>query len=453
MKLVDRKSEVTDVVPRDVELMTVDSDPRKYSRLGWLIVLIGFGGFMLWALFAPLDKGVPLSGTVVTESNRQAVQSLSGGTVEAILVKDGDIVKAGQVLVRMNKVLVKSNVDMARGQYYTARAMQARLLAERDGLKAIDFAKELDEASKTDPEVAQLLQVQTQLFNSRQSSLRSELGAIDESIAGLRLQIAGLKESRKSKMAQLGFIKEQLVGMRDLAKEGFVARNRLLELERTYAQINGSISEDLGQIGRSQSQMMEYTMRRQQRAQDYQKEVTTQLTEVQKEAETLSSRLEAQDFELASAEIKSPADGTVVGLNVFTQGGVVPPGHKLMDVVPAGDPMVVEGQLAVNLIDKVHPGLPVDLMFSAFNMQTTPHIPGQVTHVSADRTIDEKTGNPYYMVRVRVTPEGHRMIAKHKLAVQSGMPVELFVKTGERTMMNYLFRPILDRITTSLTEE
>jgi protease secretion system membrane fusion protein len=452
MKLIQNKSEVTDVIAHDVSPLTVNTDASAYSRLGWIIVLFGVGGFLLWALFAPLDKGVPLSGTVAKESNRQAVQYLTGGTIREILVKDGDVVKAGQVLVRMNPVQVKSAADMTRVQYVTARATEARLLAERDGLRKPVFPAEL-EKGKADERVAELMTLQSQLFSSRQSSLHSELGAADESIAGLKVQIKGLQESQDSKKVQLGLLKEQLEGMRDLAKEGYVARNRLLELERTYAQINGSISEDFGQIGRSQRQVTELTLRKLQRTQDYQKEVRTQLTDVQKEADALESRMTAQDFDLASADVKSPADGTVVNLAVFTDGGVVGPGFKMMDIVPSDDPLVVEGQLAVNLVDKVHNGLPVELIFSAFNSNRTPHIPGKVIQVSADRTVDEHTGAPYYKIRVKVTPEGAKLIASHKLDIRSGMPVELFVKTGERTMMNYLLKPVFDRAGTSLSEE
>jgi protease secretion system membrane fusion protein len=248
-------------------------------------------------------------------------------------------------------------------------------------------------------------------------------------------------------------LKEQLDSMRDLAKEGYVARNRLLELERTYAQLSGALSEDIGNIGRSQRQVAELTLRRAQRMQDYQKEVRTQLTDVQKEAEGQQARLQAQKFELSNVEVKSPADGTVVNLAVFTPGGVVPPGFKMMDIVPSNDPLVVEGQLPVNLVDRVHPGLKTDLIFSAFNANRTPHIEGEVEQVAADRTVDERTGMPFYKVRVKVTPRGAQMVAEHKLAIRPGMPVELFVKTGERTMMNYLLKPVMDRARSSLAEE
>jgi protease secretion system membrane fusion protein len=435
-----------------VQDLEVDTDARAYARMGWLIVLLGVGGFLLWALLAPLDKGVPLAGTVAKASNRQAVQHQAGGTIQEILVRDGDVVKAGQVLVRMNPVVARSAVEMTDSQYLIARAVQARLEAERDGAKAIRFPAGLA-GRRGDPRVADILALQDSLLASRRASLQNELGAVDESIAGLKDQIRGLQASRDSKKEQVDLLKEQLAGMRDLAKEGYVARNRLLELERTYAQLNGSISEDIGNIGRAQRQVGELQLRKLQRVQDYQKEVRTQLTDVQKEAESQGARLQAQQFDLANVEVKSPADGTVVGLAVFTPGGVVAPGFRMMEIVPTRDPLVVEGQLPVNLVDRVHPGLKTELIFSAFNANRTPHIEGEVEQVAADRTVDERSGNAYYRVRVKVTPKGATTIAEHRLEIRPGMPVELFVKTGERTMMNYLLKPVLDRARSALTEE
>ncbi|OON60765.1 hemolysin D [Massilia sp. KIM] len=445
MKLVKKDNATSEVLAHPVEPLEVDTDASKWSRLGWLVVLVGFGGFMLWALLAPLDKGVPMSGTVAKQSNRQAVQHQSGGTVQEILVRDGDHVEAGQVVARMNSVVAKSNVEVTDAQYLSALANLARLSAERDGKKTIVFPPELEQR-RSEPRVAELIAQQNQLLMSRQNALQSELAASDESIAGLKLQIQGLQESRDSKKEQVTMLKEQLGGMRDLAKEGYVARNRLLDLERTYAQLNGSISEDIGNIGRSQRQVIELTLRKSQRVQEYQKEVRTQMTEFQREADAQHARLVAQRFELANVDVKAPASGTVVGLAVFTNGGVIPSGFRMMDIVPKGDPLIVEGQLPVNLVDKVHAGLPVELIFSAFNQTKTPHIPGEVVTVAADRTVDERTGTPYYVVRVKVSEAGAREVAKHKLDIRPGMPVELFVKTGERTMMNYLLRPILDRV-------
>ena len=450
MKLIPNKAQ--DVVTHDVTPIEVNTDARVYARMGWLIVLLGVGGFLLWALLAPLDKGVPMGGTVAKESNRQAVQHQTGGTIQQILVRDGDVVKAGQVLVRMNPIVARSAVEMTDSQYLSARAVEARLIAERDGAKTIKFPAEMEQR-RSDPRVAEMMSLQNQLLASRQGSLQNELGGVDESIAGLKVQIQGLQESREAKKEQVNILKEQLAGMRDLAKEGYVARNRLLELERTYAQLNGSISEDIGNIGRAQRQVTELTLRKAQRVQDYQKEVRTQLTDVQREAESQQARLQAQKFELANVEVKAPADGTVVNLAVFTPGGVVPAGFKMMDIVPSNDPLVVEGQLPVNLVDRVHTGLKTELIFSAFNANRTPHIEGVVEQVAADRIVDERTGAAFYKVRVKVTPKGAQMIAAHKMDIRPGMPVELFVKTGERTMMNYLLKPVLDRAGSALSEE
>ncbi|RZI43632.1 HlyD family type I secretion periplasmic adaptor subunit [Herbaspirillum sp. HC18] len=449
MKLL-KSNEATEVVAHDVAPIEVDTDPTRHARFGWLIVLLGVGGFLLWASFAPLDKGVPVNGTVTVSSNRKVIQHQVGGTIDDILVKEGDFVKAGQPLVKMNEVQAKANAEMARVQYFTARSVEARLLAERDGKKSIVFPTELDNA-KNDSRVANNVSLQTQLFTSRQAALQSDLAATDETIAGIKEQMKGLQDSLENQKEQQRFLKEQLEGVRDLAKEGYVARNRLLDLERTYAQVNGGISENIGNIGRLQRQIGELTLRRNQRQQEYQKEVRTQLTEVQKEAEALANRLKSLDFDLENVVVRAPVDGIVVGLNVFTRGGVVPGGFRLMDLVPADDPLIVEGQVPTNLIDKVHPDLPVEMIFAAFNQNQTPHIPGVVTQISADRLVDEKSGIPYYKLKAQVTPEGKKLLKDHQ--VRAGMPVEVFVKTGERSMMSYLLKPIFDRAKTSLSEE
>jgi protease secretion system membrane fusion protein len=212
-----------------------------------------------------------------------------------------------------------------------------------------------------------------------------------------------------------------------------------------------AIAEDGSNIGRGLRQIAEFRMKRLQRQQEYQREVRTQLADVQRDAQALANRLSGLDWELANATVKAPVDGTVVAMNVFTHGGVVAPGFRMMDIVPSGDPLIVDGQLPVHLIDKVNPNLPVELIFSAFNQNTTPRVPGIVTHVSADRLLDEKTGQPYYNVKAKVAPEGMKMVAG--LQIRPGMPVDLFVRTGERTMMNYLLKPVLDHTRLSLREE
>jgi membrane fusion protein, protease secretion system len=428
----------------------VKTDETTHARFGWWIVLVGVGGFFLWATFAPLDKGVPLSGSVMVATNRKAVQHQTGGIVDDILVKEGDSVKAGQVLVKMNDIQVKAQAEITRGQLIAARAVEARLIAERDNKTEIDFPPFLF-SSLDDPRTISSIALQKQLFTSRQSVLKHELAALDENIAGLTVQLRGLISSRVSKEQQLQFLKEQLDNMRDLARDGYVPRNRVLELERTHAQLNGDLSEDTGNIGRIQRQISELNLRRVQRLEEHQKEVRQQLTDVQREAEALNSRLLAQDFELANVLVKAPVDGIVVGINIFTHGGVIGPGFLMMDIVPSEDMLVIEGQVPVHLIDKVHAGLDVDFIFTAFNQNKIPRVPGIVTHVSADRLTDERTGIPYYQLKAKVTPEGMKILTDWQ--VRAGMPVEIFVKTGERSLINYMLKPILDRLHTSLVED
>ncbi|GLP99045.1 HlyD family type I secretion periplasmic adaptor subunit [Methylophaga thalassica] len=429
---------------------TISTDIQKYTRMGWLIVLAGFGGFLVWALLAPLDKGVPLNGKVSVATNKKAVQYQDGGTVDAILVKEGSVVKAGDVLVRMNNVQAKANAETNRVQYYIAKATEARLIAERDDKDKIEFPAMLAEISDN-PRVTSYLETQKEVFFSRRNTLKSELSAISENINGLISQTKGLQASRKNKEEQLTYINEQLEGIRELEKEGYVARNRLLELEQTAAQINATISEDIGNIARAQSQVSELKLSRLRREQEYKEQVREQLSEVQRQVDALGSQLTGLDYDLEKVLVRAPASGIVVGLKVFTEGAVVAPGFKMMDIVPSEDSLVVEGQLPVHLIDKVRAGLPVELMFTAFNRNLTPHVPGEVTQISADRLIDEITGEPYYQLIAKVSPEGIEMMPD--LTVKPGMPVEMFVKTGERTMMNYLLKPFIDRLKLSMTEE
>jgi protease secretion system membrane fusion protein len=439
-----------DPSPTDIAAASIDTDLAKYIRLGWWIVIGGLGSFLLWASLAPLDKGVPLSGTVAVATNKKAIQHESGGTVEAILVKEGDVVKAGDVLVRMNNVQVGADAETARVQYIVARTMQARLEAERDGKRSVALPKEFAKEKK-DPRVLENIALQKQIYSSRKSAIHSELSAIDENIAGLVSQSHGLEESVASKQEQKALVLEQLTGMRDLAKEGFMANNRVLEAEQNLASINANISADIGNIGRTKRQISELKMQKIQRNQEYQKEVRTQLSEAQKQADALQNQLKGLDRNVQNIDIKAPVAGTVVGLSVFTKGAVVAPGFKLMDIVPVEDNLVVEGQLPVHLVDKVYPGLPVSLIFTAFNQNKTPHIPGEVVNVSADRFIEEKTGQPYYKVTSKVAPEGVKMV--YNLKIRPGMPVDMFVKTGERTMMNYLLKPIFDHLKLSMSEE
>jgi protease secretion system membrane fusion protein len=315
----------------------------------------------------------------------------------------------------------------------------------------IAFAPEVLQAAESDPRLAATVAVQRQLFTSRQTALRGEVLALQQSIEGLQAFAQGTTSSQTSKQAQARLLKQQIDDTRGLAQDGYIPRNRLLELERSLAQIDSSISEDGGVLGRSQKQISEIRLRIDQLRLNRQQELRSQLAEVKKEADALRNRLDGLEYELNNSEVKAPVDGIVSDLAVFTQGGVVPPGFRLMDVVPLDEPLVVEGQVPVHLIDSVRPGLSVELIFSSFNQNTTPRIPGTVSQVAPDSVVDEKTGIPFYRLRAEITPEGKAMLAK--LAVRPGMPVDLFVNTGERTMASYLFKPVVDHFRMALTEE
>ncbi|RSC29042.1 HlyD family type I secretion periplasmic adaptor subunit [Pseudomonas putida] len=425
-------------------------DARGPAKAGRWLVLAGFGGFLLWAALAPLDKGVPVSGNVVVAGSRQAVQHPTGGVIGQLAVRDGDQVQAGQVLLSLDPTQAQAQHGSLQVQYVNARAMEARLLAERDSAPGVTFAADLLEEAAT-PWVATVLETQRQLRNSRAQALELELAGVSESIAGAEASLSGLQGSLSSKQAQRDALDEQLRGLRELARDGYIPRNRLLDSERLLAQVNGSIAEDLGNIGRTRRQVQELKLRASQRRQEFQNEVRQQLSESQASAEDLGNRLRSAEFDLAHTQVRAPVAGTVVGLSVFTNGGVIARGQQLMEIVPSDAPLLVDARAPVELVDRLRPGLPVELLFVAFNQSTTPRVAGEVSLVSADRLLDEKTQQPYYQVRIKVSDQGARQLAG--LDIRPGMPVEAFVRSGERSLLSYLFKPLADRVHIALSEE
>jgi protease secretion system membrane fusion protein len=278
-----------------------------------------------------------------------------------------------------------------------------------------------------------------------------EVDALKANIAGSQAMLQGVRDSMAHKEEQRAAMAEQLKGQRELAREGYLSRNRLLESERLYAQLNGAIAEDLGNLGRTQRQVLELKLRIGQRQEEYQRDLRQQLSDTQLKAQDLASRLRAADFELANTQVRAPASGTVVGLSVFTPGGVISPGQQLMEIVPKDVPLLVDARAPVELVDKLHPGLDVELLFVAFSQSKTPRVNGKVTLVSADRLEDEKTGEPYYKVRAQVSEAGMQQLAG--VEIRPGMPVQAFVRTGERSLLSYLFKPLLDRTHMALAEE
>jgi len=427
----------------------VDLNHARPSRWGWLLLLAGLGSFLLWAGVAPLDGAVPAQGTVVVSGSRKVIQPLTSGKVLEILVKDGDQVKTGQVVVRLDETQSRAQLDVVRGQWMALQATQARLEAEQSDSADIDFPPSLMEWEK-DARLAELIEVQSRLLQSRRQLRRDEIRGLQANVQGLEFQLQGLDASRLSKETQLRMLREELRNQKALSDEGYYPRNRVSEQERAVAALIGSLAEDMGSLGKVRQAISELRARIAAREQESRKEIGAQLADAQRDAAALESRLKALDFDLANTEIRAPVDGTVMSLALHTIGGVVSAGAPMLELMPRNEPLTIEVQLQANLIDKVKRGMEADILFTAFNQATTPRIGGRVVLVSPDVSVDPRQTGSYFKLNVEVDPANMAKLKQYE--VRAGMPVEVFVKTGERTFMTYLFKPLLDRMNHALIE-
>jgi len=419
-----------------------------YVRMGWILTLIGAGSFFAWASLAPLDEGIPVQGTVVVSGKRKAVQSLGAGVVSQILVREGQAVHQGEPLFRLDQTQVQADVQSLRAQYRMAWASTARWQSERDNLQLVSFPPEL--SNNPDPRLALVLEGQQQLFSSRREAFAREQSALKASIEGATRQLAGMRRARGDLTAQADSLRQQLNNLRPLAENGYIPRNRLMEYERQLSQVQQDVAQNTGESGRIEQGILESRLKLAQHIDEYQKEVRTQLADAQLKSLTLEQQLASAGFDLQHSEITAPADGIAVNLGVHTEGAVVRAGETLLEIVPQGTRLEVEGRLPVNLVDRVGSELPVDILFTAFNQSSTPRVSGEVSLVSAAQLLDEKTGMPYYVLRSSVSDQALETL--NGLVIKPGMPAEMFVRTGERSLLNYLFKPLLDRAGSALTE-
>ena len=420
------------------------------GRIGMWALVLGLGGFLAWAALAPLDEGVPGQGMVTIDTKSKAVQHISGGIIKEVLVKEGQQVKEGQLLIKLDEAVAKANYESNRQRYLGLRAMQARLLAEQQGLGQISWHPDLREAL-TDPQIRKMTLTQEQLFGSRRAGLRADLASIDESIAGQEGLLQAYTSMLGNRRNQLALVTEEHKNTSSLVAEGYAPRNRQLELERMLAESNSSIAELLGNTTRAQRAIGELRQRAVVRQQEYRKEVESQLSEVDREVQADAEKFRATKDDLARTEIKSPAAGQVNGLVFQSVGGVIGPGQKLMDIVPANQALLLEARVSPHLIDRVHADLPVDVRFSSFANSPQLVVEGKVASVSADLLVDQHTGAGYFLARVAVTPEGMKKLGKRQM--QAGMPVEVIFITGERSMLTYLLHPLTKRMAASMKEE
>jgi len=446
------------------------SDTGRVGRIGLWALAIGFGGFVLWAAFAPLDQGVPTQGMVAIDTKRKAVQHLQGGVVKQVMVREGAQVKEGDLLVKLGDATVRANWEGARQQYFSLRAAEGRLIADQSGAAQISFDRALLEAAREDPVLQRHMQSQEMLLRSRRGSLAATLGALRESARGQEALIAGYVEVERSRQNQMALLQRELDGIRDLVAESYAPLVRQLELQSRVADITSALAELRSNQIRGRQAILEIRQREIATESEYRKEVDRELSSIRPEVQASAERYKALTLELERTEIRAPATGQVVGLSVQTVGGVVVPGQKLMDIVPANEGLMLETKIMPQLIDRVKPGDIADLRFYAFPDTPQLVVEGRIETISADVLHDGPAGasggadssqnalaqsgmpmGAYYLARVSVTPEGMQQLAGRKL--QPGMPVEVVVKTGRRTLLQYLLHPLTKRMAASLKEE
>ena len=431
--------------------LRASSDTSAVAKTGLWVLGLGFGGFLLWAALAPLDEGVPTQGMVTLDTKRKTVQHLSGGIVKEVLVHEGQQVKEGDPLLRLDGAVAKANYEAVRQRYLGYRAMQSRLFAEQAGQNAIDFHPDV-KAAMTDPLIKQQVSTQQQLIQARRAALAADLQGIEESVQGLKEQLGSYQNILVQRRSQLSLLTEELNNTRGMVKEGYAPRNRQLELERMVAESNAAIADLNGNSLRVQRQVAELTQRSMARKQEYRKEVETQLAEVTREVQSDAEKFVAVSADLDRMEIKAPASGQVVGLSVQTVGAVLQPGQKLLDVVPDSQTLLLEAHIPPHLIDKVQAGLSTDVRFNAFAHSPQLVVEGKVLSVSGDLLSDPAQPQfSYFLARVQVTPEGMKTLGKRQM--QPGMPAEIVIKTGERSMLTYLLHPLVKRMASSMKEE
>ena len=423
------------------------SDNRT-RRLGYGIILVTFGIFGGWAAFAPIDGAVYAPGVVTVQTYRKTVQHLEGGIVKDVLVHDGDIVKKGDPLIVLDDAQLRSEYDMNHNQLIAAKAMEARLMAERDDKSSISFGSMADADT---PRGIEARTGETQVFNARRGARLGQIAVLQERIGQLNQQVKGTESMIGTKTNLESSYTGEIGDLRDLLAQGFVDKQRMLEQQRKLDMLKSEVADHRSTITKTRLQVNETQLQILQINKDFNSDVAKQLSEVQTKVYDLQERTAALADRLTRIIIRAPDDGMVIGMTVHTIGGVVRQATPLLDIVPSVSDLVVESQVPPQDINRVAVGKPADIRFSAFNSATTPVIEGIVTGVSADRLTNEKTGQPYYLARVKVTEEGARKLGDRKLLV--GMPADVLVKTGERTMLQYLLQPARNAISQSMIEE
>lgn len=420
---------------------------NKSKNIGLLMFFLVFGVFGIWATVAPIEGAAHAPGSVTVRSNRQLVQHLEGGIVKEIVARNGDQVRAGDALLILDDTQPLAQLEIANLQYLAMRAMEARLVAERDDLEQINFPADLSAvAQNAQSEISS----QTQVFFTRKASLDGSVEVLEQRIGQLQSRLGGLKALQQSKQDLADSFAEELRDVESLLIEGFADKNRLRELERNAAQLRGEAAELTASISSTEIEIGETRLQILQQEREFQNEVANQLAEVQTGLKDATERVTALRSIVERTTITAPVDGIVNGMQIHTVGGVVPPGQSLADIVPQNEELIVEARISPMDIDRVAIGQEAMVRFSSFS-SSVPNIFGNVINVSADALTDPNTGMTYYSARVEVTPVGLRDLGN--LTLIPGMPADVFITTGSRTLLQYMMKPISSAMARSFIED
>jgi HlyD family secretion protein len=437
-------------------LCSVPVPPTPFHRLrgvAWTGNLLIFGfvlGLGTWSTFAPLESAAIASGTMESESSRKTIQHLEGGLIKEILVTDGDVVNAGQALIRLDNTKPRAELQSLRGQFWDATAREARLHAEQQGFGDVSFPEELKTAQKNDETVTAILAGQQSIFETRRQVFQSQLVVIRERMAQVDEEIVGLKAQEIAATKRSEIVREEAATVTVLVNKGFERRPRLLSLEREMADIDGRRGETAAQISRAAQVISESQATLLKLQSDRQNEIAQSLRDTQNQIFQLKERLQAANDQLRRTEVKAPEDGVVTDLRIHTPGGVVGVGEPLMDIVPRHDRLVVAARVKPEDIDVVRIGLRADVQLLAYNQRRVPRIKGVVTHVSADRLLDKRTDEPYYAAKISV--EDGRLAGLDGVEIIPGMATRVFIMTGRSTVALYALRPLLDSFSSAFRE-
>jgi len=405
------------------------------------VLVFGIGG---WATFTPIHGAVMASGQLVVESDVKKVQHPTGGVVGAIRVQDGSRVSAGDILITLDETQIRANLDIVLKAMDELSARRARNEAERDGASAIAFPPDLVGRQPSDPVVAQLLDGETRLFETRLSGRDGQKAQLAQRVLQIRDEITGLTEQVAAKAREIALIGDELVGIRELWARNLVPLSRVTALERDAARIQGERGQLVAAQAQARGKITEIELQILQVDQDMRGETGKELADIRGRWSELAEKRVAALDQLKRTDLRAPQDGVVHQMTVHTVGGLVVPSEPAMLIVPDADTLAVEVRIQPQEIDNVHLEQDVVLRFPAFNQRVTPEIDGLVTRVSADVTQDVKTGQSYYTARIRV-PEGQRE-RLGGVRLVPGMPVEAYIQTGERSVLSYLVKPLADQI-------